>query len=206
MTSFNKKGAMFGLDARIALAIFGALSVISGAALYSALRHNESLKLFNTLNEMGKAMEAYILDTGSYIGRFPGRSYELDAREILNSTKPGWKGPYLQEKLGTFGSVCSNCVFDGSHIPHIATYPSLGYTTYKEDAAASGGLTQCSVGPDCQIWAWFNYADKAHAEKWDEYIDGSVDYKKGKFRIKVSSNSSYFYVYYQTGIFLEQVK
>jgi len=28
----NKKGAMFGLDARIALAIFGALSVASGAA------------------------------------------------------------------------------------------------------------------------------------------------------------------------------
>ena len=27
----NKKGAMFGLDARMALAIFGALSVISGA-------------------------------------------------------------------------------------------------------------------------------------------------------------------------------
>jgi hypothetical protein len=29
-----KKGAMFGLDARIALAIFGALSVISGVASY----------------------------------------------------------------------------------------------------------------------------------------------------------------------------
>lgn len=34
---FNKKSAMFGLDARIALAIFGALSVITGAALYSAI-------------------------------------------------------------------------------------------------------------------------------------------------------------------------
>ncbi len=33
-----KKAAMFGLDARIALVIFGALSVISGAALYSAIQ------------------------------------------------------------------------------------------------------------------------------------------------------------------------
>jgi hypothetical protein len=33
-----KKGAMFGLDARIALAIFGALSVISGASLYSEIK------------------------------------------------------------------------------------------------------------------------------------------------------------------------
>jgi len=31
-SSRTQKGAMFGLDARIALAIFGALSVISGAA------------------------------------------------------------------------------------------------------------------------------------------------------------------------------
>ena len=36
-----KKGAMFGLDARIALAIFGALSVISGAALYSAIKESK---------------------------------------------------------------------------------------------------------------------------------------------------------------------
>lgn len=38
-----KKGAMFGLDARIALAIFGALSVISGAALYSAYKTQKQL-------------------------------------------------------------------------------------------------------------------------------------------------------------------
>ena len=35
---FFKRGAMFGLDARIALAIFGALLVISSAALYSAIQ------------------------------------------------------------------------------------------------------------------------------------------------------------------------
>ena len=38
-----KKGAMFGLDARISLAIFGALSVISGAALYSAIQDSKSV-------------------------------------------------------------------------------------------------------------------------------------------------------------------
>ena len=38
------KGAMFGLDARIALAIFGALSVISGAALYSTIQEADVFK------------------------------------------------------------------------------------------------------------------------------------------------------------------
>lgn len=40
-----KKGAIFGLDARIALAILGALYVISGAALYSAIQESKTTKL-----------------------------------------------------------------------------------------------------------------------------------------------------------------
>lgn len=55
MTYFTKKAAMFGLDARIALVIFGALSVISGAALYSAIgnatfKHNALLKIAPVTN------------------------------------------------------------------------------------------------------------------------------------------------------------
>ncbi|HAG52695.1 MAG TPA: hypothetical protein DCL21_02800 [Alphaproteobacteria bacterium] len=62
----SQKGAMFGLDARIALAIFGALSVISGAALYSAIQNAKAISLLTELQEVGKATESYYLDTGSY--------------------------------------------------------------------------------------------------------------------------------------------
>ena len=61
---FKNKGAMFGLDVRIALAIFGALSVISGAALYSAIQDAEATAVLTELEEIGKAWEAYYLDTG----------------------------------------------------------------------------------------------------------------------------------------------
>tara|TARA_Y100001960_G_C14595815_1_gene788039 strand:- start:886 stop:1026 length:141 start_codon:yes stop_codon:yes gene_type:complete len=44
-----KKGAMFGIDARIALAIFGALSAISGAALYSAIQQSKVTVLVTEL-------------------------------------------------------------------------------------------------------------------------------------------------------------
>jgi type II secretory pathway pseudopilin PulG len=59
----NKKGAMFGLDARIALAIFGALSVISGAALYSAIQQSKAVAMVNSLEEIGKAIDSYRLET-----------------------------------------------------------------------------------------------------------------------------------------------
>lgn len=59
-----KKAAMFGLDARIALAIFGALSVISGAALYSAIQDAKATALLSEMNEIGKAWESYLLDAG----------------------------------------------------------------------------------------------------------------------------------------------
>ena len=62
-----KKGAMFGLDARIALAIFGALSVISGAALYSAIQSAKAEQYRQYFVELVKASEAYYLDTGSQL-------------------------------------------------------------------------------------------------------------------------------------------
>ncbi len=48
---------MFGLDARIALAIFRALSVISGAALYSAIQQSKVIAMVNQFEEIAKAYE-----------------------------------------------------------------------------------------------------------------------------------------------------
>tara|TARA_Y100001960_G_C14761395_1_gene874311 strand:+ start:2444 stop:3049 length:606 start_codon:yes stop_codon:yes gene_type:complete len=91
----NNKAAMFGLDARIALAIFGALSVISGAALYSAIRDAKITAAFTEFQEIVKATEQYLLDTGSYtpinstVATFSG-----DLIENSNNVA-GWNGPYL---------------------------------------------------------------------------------------------------------------
>tara|TARA_Y100001960_G_scaffold289774_1_gene329879 strand:+ start:220 stop:822 length:603 start_codon:yes stop_codon:yes gene_type:complete len=90
-----KKGAMFGLDARIALAIFGALSVISGAALYSAIQQAKVVSLVQDFREIAKALEAMYLDTGSVPNGQNSTSPSLDADEFLSSTSSGWKGPYL---------------------------------------------------------------------------------------------------------------
>jgi type II secretory pathway pseudopilin PulG len=99
----NKKAAMFGLDARIALAIFGALSVISGAALYSAIQNAKVVQWQTYFSELNKASEAYYLDTGVQI---PFTSYTIFDDESLilsinslvinEDNVSNWKGPYWQ--------------------------------------------------------------------------------------------------------------
>lgn len=93
-----KRAAMFGLDARIALAIFGALSVISGAALYSAIQQAKVTALITELNEVGKAWESYLLDTGQDLpasGATPVGILQRKTASLVDSTVNGWKGPYL---------------------------------------------------------------------------------------------------------------
>jgi len=98
---FNK-GAMFGLDARIALAIFGALSVISGAALYSAIQEAKVVSLITDLNEVDKASIAYLLDTGENLqytqsaSLKPNGGLAIDSLVVQRNTNA--KVPYLPYK------------------------------------------------------------------------------------------------------------
>lgn len=96
-----KKAAMFGLDARIALAIFGALSVISGAALYSAIQNAKIISYIADMDNAGKATAQYLLDTGRYppiLGSAATGSGYLDTKHLIipgSSPIAGWNGPYL---------------------------------------------------------------------------------------------------------------
>jgi len=91
----TKQGAMFGLDARIALAIFAALSVITGAALYNAVQDARATAVISDLNEIGKAYDSYLLDTGSQVPINTTEVKLLNIKELVTSTMRGWKGPYL---------------------------------------------------------------------------------------------------------------
>lgn len=89
-----KKGAMFGLDARIALAIFGALSVISGAALYSAIQDAKITTFYTTLIETEKALEAIVLDLG-YMPKSTTGSPDLSLFSQNMANLNNWNGPYM---------------------------------------------------------------------------------------------------------------
>jgi type II secretory pathway pseudopilin PulG len=91
----TKRGAMFGLDARIALAIFGALSVISGAALYSAIQDSKITALITQLEELSKSYEHYYLENGSHTPRYG--LFNIEAKPILENVNSlsTWNGPYF---------------------------------------------------------------------------------------------------------------
>ncbi|MCP4356081.1 MAG: hypothetical protein GY793_10760 [Proteobacteria bacterium] len=94
--NYSKKGAMFGLDARVALAIFGALSLITGASLYSAFQNAKVVAIVTEMNNVDKAATEYLLATGSYLGGVSGiDTGELKLEELISSTASGWKGPYI---------------------------------------------------------------------------------------------------------------
>lgn len=206
LKKFNK-AAMFGLDARIALAIFGALSVISGAALYSAIQQAKVTSIITEFNEIIKSLESYIVDTGSYPGLFTGQPFIIDPQELISSTKQGWRGPYTSHKAGQFGaSTCTNCVLDGSFLPYVGTLPAVGFITLKNDSSKTRGLTECTGGTDCKIWLWMNYLSIEMVAALENKIDRDINYKEGKLRVMPSSNPKYLYIYLETNIHLEQVK
>lgn len=63
----KQKGMFFGLDARIALAIFCVLSLLSGVVLHKALQKVESVSVIRRIDSLSKAKDFYFVDTKSNI-------------------------------------------------------------------------------------------------------------------------------------------
>tara|TARA_Y100001960_G_scaffold333703_1_gene440404 strand:+ start:1311 stop:1922 length:612 start_codon:yes stop_codon:yes gene_type:complete len=175
-----KKAAMFGLDARIALAIFGALSVISGAALYSAIQKAKVTSIITDMNEIGKAWEAYYLDTGVHLSQLNTTPTHVDsaifnAEGLVKSLSvAGWSGPYTSYE------------FDGSSG---LTYPRseafrayvTRFATSVDWSARADGL--CSAGRSCAIWVRLSkFTSESLVKAIDEEVDNSDGADKGRFR------------------------
>ena len=118
-----KKGAMFGLDARIALAIFGALSVISGAALYSAIQNARVTAIVAELEEMSKAYQAYVLDTGENLTFKENPSASDIALKTIDLLEDpgltGWAGPYLAYSSADMSSINQEHAIESDKYDHI---------------------------------------------------------------------------------------
>tara|TARA_Y100001960_G_scaffold250277_1_gene266543 strand:+ start:12256 stop:12837 length:582 start_codon:yes stop_codon:yes gene_type:complete len=171
---FNK-AAMFGLDARIALAIFGALSVISGAALYSAITTANVTQRIAQIKEIEKAVEQYILDTGSIVPfstGFPLADLSIAALVEKPSGVTGWNGPYLSfEKHATGDYLVNN---NGADF-------ALTYSRTDDFTAASNCLRSST---DCAVYVVF-LSDTQYNDNYEKTIDGNDTADTlGNFRIR----------------------
>tara|TARA_Y100001960_G_C14771563_1_gene880395 strand:- start:3238 stop:3804 length:567 start_codon:yes stop_codon:yes gene_type:complete len=167
-----KKAAMFGLDARIALAIFGALSVISGAALYSAIQESRVVSLIAELSEIEKAIEQYYLDTGHMVPQKGSTSDGL-FEELVTSSEIGWNGPYVSRERRDDISL-----YDGT---------ATGYIVLRlgEKSSVTYSRQACSdlSDDDCVYWLEWYAIDKDIKNKIDERIDGVLGGNNGKVRV-----------------------
>ncbi len=171
---------MFGLDARIALAIFGALSVISGAALYSAIQQSKVVALITEINEVGKAYDAYYLDTGVEL-TFNSSPVYLEIHNLVTSTVPNWNGPYLSYETNAELYSLSHKTYDRIRISEMldGNWISNGSSSLWEDSTKCTGGT---VGGTCSIWIVFRDMPLDTYNALDEMVDGSVDSQSGNVR------------------------
>ena len=175
-----KKGAMFGLDARIALAIFGALSVISGAALYSAIKNTKATSLLTEAKEVAKSYEAYYIDTGSDLAISADNTAALMLSHLKQHNITGWKGPYTSLDKSS----------DNEHTLLSILYPNSKIHVYlMDDAQQIGGATNpststhsCDSGEKCTSWVRYDHVPYNLLQIIDKIVDGTVDDDSGNFR------------------------
>ena len=176
----TQKAAMFGLDARIALAIFGALSVISGAALYSAIQDSKVTALLTEMNEVGKAYDSYYLDTGNELGSLSIDSY-LDIHKLVSSTEAGWAGPYVSYKTSSENFSLEHPQYDKVRIGEM-----LNGNWTDNTATTWIGTTNCStgtVGGTCDVWIMFRDVPLDIYNALDKRVDGSLNTESGNVRM-----------------------
>jgi hypothetical protein len=190
-----KKGAMFGLDARIALAIFGALSVISGAALYSAIQQSKSIQYITQLQEVSKALEALILDVGFSLPVDDSfDSFIKMSSFVEESSLIGWKGPYLQFSINDYVDLNPG----GNRLDFLLG--NMVVQKISDDAWTSSPAAHvyCNGSNDCFYWAGI-CSDQSSAlsifKDADLYFDNSDTPTTGNLRyLSWSSTSNCMYL------------
>ena len=180
-----KKAAMFGLDARIALAIFGALSVISGAALYSAIQNAKMTSIVTEMQELHKSYIAYNLDVGEMA--VYSNTFLLIERLIDNANSAsGWQGPYtsLANHNDSREIYLVNKTF-GRYAMRLAKDTPFG---------EANSLEACDDTDPCYVWVQILTPDAATGNQLDLYIDGTADTDAGSLRIRSGA------IYYKVGL------
>tara|TARA_Y100001960_G_scaffold244843_1_gene259405 strand:+ start:356 stop:937 length:582 start_codon:yes stop_codon:yes gene_type:complete len=185
-----KKAAMFGLDARIALAIFGALSVISGAALYSAIQESKVVSRLTDINEFGKAWEQYYLDTGSSL---PHSSTLLNSLETLNliendASVNNWYGPYLDSLYIDGSDVNGKWLKDSRSTGTLLRIMQI----FNSDKTS----VSCT---SCYNWIRFDYdvSDLNIIRAMDRKIDGVEGASSGNFQYQANPGNTVYYTFYK---------
>jgi type II secretory pathway pseudopilin PulG len=129
----SNKGALFGMDARIAMAIFASISVAIGYFAFGKIDMAKNSALLRELNAIHDAIQDYQSDMGTFyqftIATSNGSNDFIalyDSSTISANFQGLWNGPYYQ----------------ASSTSHL-TYGSFTITYGQDDRSACTGSSEC---------------------------------------------------------------
>ena len=192
-----KKGAMFGLDARIALAIFGALSVISGAALYSAIQEAKLEQYWQYFVEHDKATEQYYLDNGKPIPQYTKNVIYTPHLVVNRENLSTWKGPYIDYTVASTSVIVDQTSkgIDNAGVFQLWAAPSSTWSSVTAHNDCTLNSTDCSM-----FLALYGGSAAGETKLLDLFnkLDAKIDDSDGKADGKIRFNeASYGYLMYQ---------
>lgn len=156
----SQSGALFGLDARIALAIFSIISIVAGVAIVANMDSSRAKSLSSELTDMSKAVEAIHNDLRTDIFPALDQPSEKNAFTALydssviteqNNLRARWLGPYIK--------YTSNI------------HPRYG--TMMLQARSEKFTQNCSPGNDCYIWLVYSSVKPGITTEVNDIIDGA---------------------------------
>ena len=188
-----KTGAMFGLDARIALAIFGALSVISAAALYSAIQSAKTEKYNQYFRELKKASEQYYLDNYKYIEINHAGYLRLFIEDLAvnRESLSTWKGPYWSANHAA-GNIIKDSMTESLH-SDAAVYLFLRKSSTWTEMNDFTNEICISGNPDCYQWLTLYSGNASKADELKSIfniLDSIIDSGDGELDGTVRFNSN----------------
>ena len=149
---------MFGLDARIALAIFAVIAVVAGTAIVISMDSTRAKALAQELSETGKAIESICYDLRadlypSLIQPSPKNAFTaLFDSSVLKDTdnlRGKWLGPYIR-----------------------ATSTTSRYGEMMIEARREKHADTCEMGAPCYLWLTYAQVKKGIATEVNSVIDG----------------------------------
>lgn len=172
----NRRGAMFGLDARITLGIFGLLSAVAGVATYAAVSNARETAQLQTIKSITQAVEAYMNDT-----KLSPTSFD---DFLINPSIAGWSGPYLKGNFRNEGGG-------------VWTTNGVMFVVGRASTADGTTATDCSDTNDC--YTTLNiYAPYGTLTSLDRMYDGDDSPSTGVVRTQDNDGSWIAYMILKT--------
>ncbi|MBI1308759.1 MAG: hypothetical protein GC129_02725 [Proteobacteria bacterium] len=157
-TPNTQSGALFGLDARIALAVFSIISVVAGVAMVLNMDTTSAKSLASELADTSRAIETAHHDLNTDIFQAldepsPKHAFQAlyDSTMLRDELRGRWNGPYV-----TF-----------------TTTRNPKYGEMYLEKAGDNHTDGCQNAPVCYLWLVYDDVRPAVAEAVNEVMDGA---------------------------------